>query len=367
MAELTLREFKPRCLLRVQEHLPEKARYPVVDAHNHLVGDVPAADMLAAMDAAGVAVFLNVTGNVSLPFDESGYSIRRRELSVYLEGWVKPHPRRFAAFTMAEFARWDDFTLFRTPDNPSGEPKKWVDLCIQRLEADVQAGARGLKITKELGLRFLDNDGSMIRVDDERLYPIWRRAGELKIPVLIHVSDPLGFFLPVDAANEHYLTLVDAPGWSFLGSPFGKQELLEQRDRLVAAHPRTRFQCAHVANMPEDLGYVGRFLDKNLNSVVDFSARIDELGRQPFTAHDFFVKYQDRILFGTDMPARPDIYRCYFRFLETRDQYFEYPDYVGRWGHSRWRIYGLGLPDRVLKKVYYQNALRWIPGLEVRP
>ena len=112
---------------------------------------------------------------------------------------------------------------------------------------------------------------------------------------------------------------------------------------------------------------MGRFLDTHPNAVVDFSARMDELGRQPFTAHDFFLRYQDRILFGTDMPCDPTVYRCYFRFLETRDEYFEYPDYTGRWGHTRWRIYGLGLPDRVLKKVYYQNALRWIPGLEVRP
>lgn len=366
MSELSLREFRPRCLLRVPEHIPEKARYPVVDAHNHLFGDLPAERMLAVMDAVGVAVFLNTTGNVMLPFDSSGYSIRRRDLSVYLEGWVRPHPRRFACFTMAEFARWEDFTLFRTPENPSGDAGRWVDLCIQRLEADVRDGALGLKITKELGLRFRDNDGSPLRVDDERLFPIWRRAGELKVPVLIHVSDPVGFFLPVDAANEHYLTLTDAPGWSFVDSPFGKQELLAQRDRLVASHPGTRFQCAHVANMPEDLAYVGRFLDSHPNAVVDFSARMDELGRQPYGARDFFIEYQDRILFGTDMPCDPAVYRCYFRFLETRDQYFEYPDYVGRWGHCRWRIHGLGLPDRVLKKVYYRNALRYIPGLEVR-
>src|SRR4030043_91651 len=128
MSELSLREFRPKSLLHVPEHLPEKARYPVVAAHNHLFGDRPAAEMLAAMDAAGVAVFLNVTGNVSLPFDETGYSIRRRELDVYLEGWVRPHPRRFSCFTMAEFARWEDFTLFKTPENPSGNARKWVDL-----------------------------------------------------------------------------------------------------------------------------------------------------------------------------------------------------------------------------------------------
>ena len=122
-----------------------------------------------------------------------------------------------------------------------------------------------------------------------------------------------------------------------------------------------------MANHPEDLDCVGRLLEAHPNVVVDFSARMDELGRQPYTARDFFVRYQDRILFGTDMPCDPEVYRCYFRFLETRDEYFEYPDYVGRWGHSRWRIYGLGLPDKVLKKVYFKNALRCIPGLEVRP
>src|SRR4030042_3968574 len=184
-----------------------------------------------------------------------------------------PSPGRSSCFAMAEFPRGEDFPLFKTPANPSGDPRQWVDLCIQRLEADLAAGALGLKITKELGLRFRDNDGSMIRVDDERLFPIWKRAGELGVPVLIHVSDPVGFFLPIDAANEHYLTLCDAPAWSFLDSPFGQMELLAQRDRLVAAHPRTRFQCPHVANLPEDLSRVAGFLDAHPNAVGDFSAR----------------------------------------------------------------------------------------------
>jgi hypothetical protein len=305
-----------------------------------------------------------VTGNTRLPFDNKGYTIERREFVIYAERYLEPFPERFAALTMADFARWDDFTLFRTPDNPKGHPGRWVEGCIARLEADVALGARGLKVTKELGLRFLDNDGAIIRIDDPRLSPIWTRAGELGLPVLIHTSDPAGFFLPLDETNEHAPTLLEFTSWGYPDSPYSRQELLEQRDRMIAAHPGTRFICAHVANNAEDLAAVSRFLDRHPNAVIDISARIDELGRQPYTAREFMIRYQDRVLFGTDMPVREDIYRAYFRFLESRDEYFEYPDYIGRWGHCRWRIYGLGLPDEVLKKIYHQNALRVIPGLQ---
>jgi predicted TIM-barrel fold metal-dependent hydrolase len=364
MRDLTLREFRPRSLLELPVSVVERARFPVIDAHNHLFGDAPPEKMLPEMDACGVAIFVNVTGNVSLPFDEKGYTIKRRPLEEYLSSHVRPHPSRFAALTMADFARWDEFTLFRTADNPDGGAARWADLCVQHLEADVRQGALGLKVTKELGLRFQDADGSVLRVDDERLYPIWRRAGELGVPVLIHTSDPIGFFLPADETNEHYASLQEFPGWGFQGSVYSKEELLAQRDRMIAAHPGTRFICAHVANYPEGLGRVSRFLDANPNVVVDFSARIDELGRQPYSARDFFIRYRDRILFGIDMPVRADIYRAYFRFLETRDEYFEYPDYIGRWGHCRWRICGLHLPEPVLRRIYHENALTVIPGLE---
>lgn len=358
-------ELRPRSLLQLPEHVPRAARFPVVDAHNHLFGDVDAREMLQVMDEVGVAVFVNVTGNTRLPFDQKGYTIERRDFRVYAGSHLRRHPRRFAALTMSDFARWDDFTLFRTEDNPEGEPARWVDGCLAHLEEDVALGARGLKITKELGLRFRDNDGSLLRIDDPRLFPVWRRLGELGLPVLIHTGDPAGFFLPADQTNEHTPTLLEFTSWGYLDCPFSRQELLEQRDRVIAAHPRTRFICAHVAGNVEDLAAVARFLDRHPNAVVDLSARIDELGRQPYTARDFMVRYQDRVLFGTDMPARADIYRAYFRFLETRDEYFEYPDYIGRWGHCRWRIYGLHLPAAVLKKIYHENALRVIPGLEL--
>jgi predicted TIM-barrel fold metal-dependent hydrolase len=309
------------------------------------------------MDAVGVRVFVNLTGNCALPFDEKGYTIKRRDFKDYKGRWMKGKPGRFAAFTMAEFARWDDFTI----DLNGG----FVDLCVNALEADVLSGALGLKVTKELGLRFHTPDGKMIAVDDPRLFPIWKRAGDLGIPVLIHTSDPVGFFLPVDEKNEHLPTLRKYPGWSFYGSHFAKAELLEQRTRMMRAHAHTTFICAHVANNPEDLDWVSALLDSLPNVNIDFSARMDELGRQPYTARDFFLRYQDRIVFGSDMPISTAMYRSYFRFLESRDEYFDYPGYLGESDNeTRWKIYGLYLPDEALEKIYFRNALRIIPGLK---
>jgi len=313
--------------------------------------------MLAVMDSVGVQVFLNLTGNCALPFDSNGYTIRRRDFGIYRNQWMERAPGRFAAFTMSEFARWDDFTI----DFSRG----FTDACVACLEQEARGGALGLKVTKELGLRFHEPDGSMVGIDDKRLSPVWRKAAELGMPVLIHTSDPVGFFLPVDPANEHYPTLITYPGWSFHGSAFSKAELLEQRTRMMADNPDTTFICPHVANMPEDLDWVSGLLEKLPNVCIDFSARMDELGRQPYTARDFLVRWQDRVLFGADMPVSEHMYRSYFRFLETKDEYFDYPGYVGEsTNFTRWKIYGLGLPDGVLEKIYRKNALRVIPGLQ---
>jgi predicted TIM-barrel fold metal-dependent hydrolase len=349
--------MRPEVLLRRPAHIPEKARFPVIDAHNHLFADMPAGEMTSVMDAVGVRIFVNLTGNCALPFDDKGYTIRRRDLGDYRRRWMEAKPGRFAAFTMAEFARWDDFTLDLDGD--------FADQCLAVLEADVRGGALGLKVTKELGLRFHTPDGKMIAVDDVRLSPIWKRAADLGIPVLIHTSDPVGFFLPVDEKNEHLPTLRKYPGWSFHGSHFTKAELLEQRTRMMRAHPRTTFICAHVANNPEDLDWVSGLLDSLPNVNIDFSARMDELGRQPYTARDFFLRYQDRIVFGSDMPISTAMYRSYFRFLESRDEYFDYPGYLGENDNeTRWKIYGLYLPDEALEMIYFKNALRIITGLK---
>jgi len=355
--EVLLKDFKPKPLMRVSEHIPETARFPVVDAHNHLFGDLSAEELIEVMDAVGVKVWVNVTGNVTMPLENNTYTIARRDFGHFAEHYMEKYPGRFAALTMSDFAQWGDPILLKDD---------FVDRCIQHLEEDLARGACGLKVTKELGLFYRDGDGTMLGVDEGRLYPIWRRAGDLGIPVLIHVSDPAAFFLPIDAHNEHYLTLREFPAWGFHGSFFTKEELLQQRNRMIADHPQTMFILPHVANHPEDLASVAELLDAHPNVIIDFSARIDELGRQPYTAHDFFVKYQGRILFGLDMPVSPEAYRCYFRILETRDEDFDYPDYIGRFGvYTRWKLYGLDLPDEVLKKVYYENAERVLPGVRI--
>ncbi len=206
-----------------------------------------------------------------------------------------------------------------------------------------------------------DASGELVRVDDERLAPIFERAGELGIPVMVHIGDPEAFFLPIDANNERYEELAAHPDWSFYGSRYGKHDLLEQRDRVFQRHPRTTFVGAHIAENSEDLQRVSAMLDACPNVWVDISARASELGRQPYSARKFFLRYADRILFGTDLVPEVEMYRLYYRFLETADEYFEYPTHAS--GQGRWSIYGMDLPEEVLRKVYRENALRLLPHL----
>ena len=348
--DLTISEFKPKSMLVTDTHIPERAKFPVIDAHNHLFSDPDPVEVIEAIDKVGVKVFINLTGNTEFTFDESGYTAKKRNIGYFMQKYADKYPGRFYCFTMSLFANLSDEILIKD--------ENFTDEAIEELRSDIKKGAIGLKITKELGLRFKDYKNQFIPIDDKRLDPIWQEAGKIGIPVLIHASDPAAFFLPIDKHNEHYQTLRLAPDWSFYGSYFSKEELLAQRNRMIEKHPETTFICAHVANYPENLRYVSKFLDTHPNAYIDIAARVDELGRQPYTSREFFIKYQDRILFGTDMPPLPEVYRSYFRFLETRDEYFDYPDYIGRFGYSRWRIYGLYLPDNVLEKVYYKNALK---------
>lgn len=354
--------MKRNCSLFRDEHIPEKAMFPAIDAHNHLWGNFNTAQIAKVMDTVGVACFCDVTANVKIALTGGGYVVRPGDIKEFFENSALRYPGKFYCFTMATFAKDANEPLF-------DDPQKFADQTIELLHKHVEMGARGLKILKELGLKHRDATGRLINIDDPDLSEIWAEAGKLGIPVLVHQADPSGFFEPVTPANEHYESLKKYPSWSFADSKFPrKEELLKRRDNLVKQHPNTTFILPHVANFAENLGYVSKLLDENANVYIDFSARMDELGRQPYTARDFFIKYQDRIIFGTDMPADTedsiDMYRSYFRFLETYDESFYVPDYDGTFERVRWPICGIGLPGNVLKKIYYKNIFKIVPGLK---
>ena len=347
-----------QCLLTRPEHIPKKARFPVIDAHNHLWGAWQDADeILRVMDNAGVAMFADLTANLDIRWTDGGYKFQEMPLSRFFDNVLLPHPGRFYAFTTATFCRPTDSPLF-------SDAADFVEETIAIMREHQRMGALGLKILKELGLRYRDERGLLIAADDERLAPVWEEAGRLGMPVLIHQADPAAFFEPILPENEHYETLLKYKSWSFAEPCFPRfHELLERRDQLVARHRNTTFLLPHMASYPENLSYLASLLDDSPNVFLDFSARSDELGRQPYSARAFFMRYQDRIYFGSDMKPRSDIYSFYFRFLETRDEWFEYPDYDGEWGRARWGVHGMNLPDAVLRKIYYDNIINIVPGL----
>jgi predicted TIM-barrel fold metal-dependent hydrolase len=224
-----------------------------------------------------------------------------------------------------------------------------------QIRDSVKRGARGLKLLKDLGLGVRDKSGKLLAIDDPRLDPVWEECGKLGIPVFIHSGDPEAFFHPTDATNERYEELMEHPDWNFYGRDFPSLDaLLEARNRVFAKHPHTTFVSLHMG-WPENLDWVQSMLDKYPNVMVEFGAREAELGRQPRRTRDLFLKYQDRVMFGTDNGLSDDMYRNNFRWLETADEYF---DYWGAPGQGRFEITGLALPDEVLEKIYHANAER---------
>ena len=337
---LLLREFKPRSMLKVPVHEVERAAFPAVDVHNH-VNDargadraVPVAELLERMDRLNLKRIVILTGRWG------------EALQGVVDRRVKPHPDRFTVFTEPDWSRID-------------EPGFGQAMAAQVRDSFTR-GARGLKILKALGLGVRDRTGRRVAVDDPRLDPMWAECGRLGIPVSIHTSDPDAFFEPLDATNERWDELEEHPDWSFHGPKFPKKrELLDARNRVFAQHPGTTFVALHVANHPEDLDDASAVLDRYPNVVVETGARHAELGRQPRRARAFFLKYQDRILFGTDAAPEEAMYRKWFRFLESADEHF---DYWHSPGQGRWTISGLDLPRDVLEKVYAKNAERVIPA-----
>jgi len=326
--DLRLSDFAPHSELKVVEHTISSPRFPVIDYHNHLDALQPE-DVLRVMDSCDVEKLINIT----MQTGQAALDI--------LDRFHRAAPDRFFSYG------WMDWSGIERAD--------FVQVSLARLDRLVEHGARGIKFWKDLGLSVRDGSGALLRIDDERLDPIFERAAELHIPVMFHTSDPDAFFKPIDRCNERYEELAAHPDWSFCGSPTSKPELLEQRNRVFARHPNTTFVGAHLAESSENLAGVAFLLDEYPNVYVDISARIAELGRQPFTARDFLLKYADRILFGTDLLPEVEMYRLYYRFLETADEYFDYPSHASRQG--RWKIYGVSLPDDVLRKLYRENAL----------
>jgi len=330
---LLLRDFHPKSMLHARVTPIERAKFPVIDVHNH-INDAMGIDehvapeqVIKVMNAVNVRTVVILTGQW------------REKLQKVVDEMVKPYPGRFMVFTQIDYSKIDD-------------PKAMV----ADLDDAVRRGARGLKVLKDLGLQDRDKSGKLIPVDDPRLDPVWEECGRLGIPVAIHVTDPEAFFHPINGENERYEELIEHPDWSFYDHGFpSKEEVMAQRDHMFAKHPHTTFIALHVANWPENLDYVSQLLDRLPNVMTEFGAREAELGRQPRRAREFFLKYQDRILFGTDSPPSLEMYRNYLRWLETDDEYF---DYYGYPGQGRWKIYGMKLPDPVLQKVYHRNAER---------
>ena len=357
---LRLADYEPKSMLQVKETHIARARFPVIDVHTHIsvsahsengVDITPERqylagpeELLSVMDRKNIRSMVNLTGG----FDNG--------LTETVKRYDRAHPDRFYTFTEPSYP------LFLKPDYPR--------LQAEAIENAHKDGARGLKIVKTLGLYLRSNitSGTLVRIDDPRFDPMWDACGQLNMPVAIHVSDPVAFFMPTDRFNERYEELSNHPDWSFHGGDFpSNAELLEARNRVIARHPKTRFIVLHVGNFAENLGNVAQNLDRFPNMNVDIAARVGELGRQPRTARAFFDKYQDRILFGTDATPHGDdvpqqnftdkLYEIYYRFLETDDEYFDYaPANVPPQG--RWRIYGINLPESILRKVYNQNAAR---------
>jgi predicted TIM-barrel fold metal-dependent hydrolase len=357
---LELSQYEPRSMLHVREARVERSRFPLIDFHTHISGSTKSEngvevspdreylgspqELLAVMDRKNIRAMVNLTG---------GYD---RGLADAVAKYDRAYPGRFYTFTEPSYSR------FKEPDYPT--------LQAQAIERAHRDGGRGLKILKTLGLYLRENvtSGSLVKIDDARFDPMWDACRQFSLPVAIHISDPIAFFAPTDRFNERYEELNNHPDWSFHGGDFpSNDELIAARNRVIARHPQTQFVVVHVGNFAEDLQNVSENLDRYPNMFVDLAARIGELGRQPRTASKFFDKYQDRILFGTDATPHGDevpqqvfndkLYEIYFRFLETEDEYFDYaPAKIPPQG--RWRIYGIGLSETILKKVYYENSTR---------
>ena len=333
---LTYEEYEPKSTLIVPEHKTPRSKFPFVDIHSHHSTLTPeyVDKLIREMDSINLQVMVNLSGGSGERLKQTVQAMKGR------------YPDRFVVFANLTF---DDL-------NEPGYGKR----AAARLDQDFKNGAQGLKIFKNYGMDLKYKNGNRVKVDDPEFDPVWDKCAELKIPVLIHTAEPSAFFLPIDKYNERWLELKQFPQRARPPEKYPPFEtLMEERNHMLAKHPGTKFILAHLGYHGNDLARLGRLFDAYPNAYVDIAAVLAELGRQPYTARDFLIKYQDRVLFGKDI-YEPSEYTQYFQVMETRDDYIEY--YRRR--HAFWRIYGLNLPDDVLKKIYYKNAAKLVPGMK---
>lgn len=336
-AHMEFEEYEPKSTLVVPQHPRTRAKFPFIDVHNHQSRSMSAADaqkLVDDMDRIGMVTMVNLSGSSGAQFQQGLANLKGR------------YPKRFVVFANVDFSRID-------------EPNFGANAARQ-LEEDVKNGAAGLKIFKDLGMFVTDKSGARVHTDDPRLDPIWDKAGELGIPVLIHTGEPVAFWSPVDKYNERWLELQQFPQRRRTDPKFASfEQTMGEQWNMFRKHPKTTFIAAHLDWLGNDLGRLGKLLDEMPNVYTEIGAVLHELGRQPKAARAFMIKYQDRVLMGKDI-WNADEYAAYFRVLETEDEYFDY--YRKR--HAFWKMYGLGLPDDVLKKIYYKNALKIIPSID---
>lgn len=359
---LTLEHYHPRSMLVTQATPTARSRFPVIDAHTHLswmaetrhgvsLGEemlyfAEPGPLVALMDRLGIARMINLTGGVG------------QGLAQVIQRFEKAAPGRF--LTMTE----PSYHLFAAPDYPERQ--------AEAIHAAKRAGACGLKVLKTLGLYLREgiDQGPLVPMDDHRFDPMWQACGACRMPVFLHTADPMAFWSPTDAENERYEELSHHPDWSFYGPGAPTHaDLMAARERVIARHPETTFVLMHLGNQATDLDALEALMHRHANVMVDIAARINELGRQPRRSRAFLHTFADRVIFGTDAVPPPygndvpqqllcdELYHIYYRFLETDDEYFDYaPAPVPPQG--RWRIYGLGLPEALLQKLYHDNVAR---------
>lgn len=334
---MSIEEYEPKSTLVVPATVVKKAKYPFIDVHNHQsLNPKPEdlANMVAEMDALNMKVMVNLSGTNGNSLAEGVRNTKGK------------YPTRFVVFANLDFKGID-------------EPG-YGERAAKQLEQDVRNGAQGLKFFKNFGLTVTDSKGDRVHTDDPRLDPVFDKCAELGLPVLIHTGEPRSFFDPQDRFNERWLELKQFPDRARPADKYPSWEvIMGEQHNLFARHPKTKFIAAHLGWLGGDLATLGKLLDRLPNVYTEVAAVVAELGRQPKFAREWFIKYQDRVLFGKDTWA-PEEYYTYFRIFESSDEYFDY----FRKRHAFWKMYGLNLPDQVLKKFYYKNALKLIPGID---